>query len=178
MKKVSSNLLLTTILVVISLVVFSVVVYKIISDNERVDVQLDSCIDGDTVWFIVDGKREKVRLLGINTPESTNKIEEYGVMASDYTCNILQNANDIYLEFDNNSDYRDKYNRLLAYVFVDGNNLSELLLSEGLAEVKYIYADYKYINRLCQKQYQAYNNKLGIWNIYDYSKNYCYDKYF
>ena len=175
MKKVNRNLLIKIILVIISLVVFGIVVYKTIYIDEKVVVQLDSCIDGDTALFIVDEKREKVRLLGIDTPESTNKIEEYGVMASNYTCNILKSANYIYLEFDSNIDYRDKYSRLLAYVFVDGNNLSELLLKEGLAEVKYIYGDYKYIDRLCEKQFEAYNNKLGIWNIYDYSKNYCYN---
>lgn len=155
----------------IILVVF--ISYSIINKN-RIKVELDSCVDGDTAWFIIDGKRTKVRFLGIDTPESTTKIEDYGVDAGDYTCNSLINANDIYIELDSNSEKYDKYNRLLGYVFVDNNNLNELLLSNGLAEVKYVYADYKYIDRFCQIQYNAYKDKLGIWNSYDYTKNYCY----
>ena len=172
------NKVLKISLLIIGIVTFSIVVYKSIYDVEDIEVLLDSCVDGDTAWFIVDGKREKVRLLGIDTPESTTEKEEYGEEASKYTCDVLKSATSIYLEFDHNSDYRDKYDRLLAYVFVDGNNLSELLLAKGLAEVKYIYGDYKYIDRLCESQYEAYNKKLGIWNIYEYTLNYCYSNNF
>ena len=102
-------------------------------------------------------------------------MEEYGVDASNYTCSVLESANDIYIEFDNNSEEYDKYDRMLGYVFVDNNNLSELLLSKGLAEVKYIYGEYKYIDGLCNSQYEAYKSKLGIWGKYDYTDNYCYE---
>ena len=122
---------------------------------------------------MIDGEKTKVRLLGIDTPESTNYVEEYGVEASNYTCDMLENANDIYIEFESNSDRYDKYSRLLGYVFVDNNNLGELLLSKGLAEVKYIYGEYKYIDIFCDRQYEAYSSKLGIWEKYDYTDNYC-----
>lgn len=141
---------------------------------DKVEVKFVSCVDGDTARFIVNGKEEKVRFLGIDTPESTNTQEEYGMDASDYTCDMLKNAKNIYLEFDINSDRYDKYNRLLAWVFIDNNNLSELLLSLGYAEVKYIYGDYKYISNLCKAQENAYDNNLGIWSIdYNYKDNYC-----
>lgn len=143
-------------------------------DTNKIEVKLVDCIDGDTAKFIVNGKEEKVRFLGIDTPESTNTQEEYGMDASNYTCDMLKNADNIYLEYDTNSDRYDKYNRLLAWVFIDNNNLSELLLSKGYAEVKYIYGDYKYISDLCKTQKQAYNNSLGIWSIdYNYQDNYC-----
>lgn len=150
--------------------------YRIINNYGKVEIKLDKCIDGDTAWFIVEGKREKVRLLGIDTPESTNYIEEYGEEASNYTCDMLESVNHIYLEFDNNSEKCDKYDRLLGYIFVDDNSLNELLLREGYAEVKYIYGEYKYIDKLCEKQYEAYIEEKGIWNLYDYTNNYCYDK--
>lgn len=144
--------------------------------NHFVDnITLDSCIDGDTAWFIINGKKEKVRFLGVDAPEATKMVEEYGRDASDFTCNILSNANDIYIEYDSNSDVRDKYDRVLGWIFVDDNNLSELLVLNGLAEVKYIYGDYKYISDLCDAQYKAYSDRLMIWNLYNYSDNYCYD---
>ena len=145
--------------------------------NDRIEIQLIDCIDGDTAWFRVNDKKEKVRFLGIDTPESVHPngiVEDYGKEASDYTCNILKSATKIELEYDIKSDEYDKYGRLLAWIFVDNNNLSELLLSKGYAEVNYIYNDYKYLDNLCIVQYNAYQNKLGIWNSSNnYESNYC-----
>ena len=65
---------------------------------------------------------------------------------------------------------------MLAWVFVDGKNISELLLMNGYARVRYVYGDYQYIDSLCLKQEEAYNKKLGIWKIYEekeYQNNYC-----
>jgi len=161
-----------TIIIVLSLLLAVVFSFYL---EQKVKIQLVECIDGDTAWFMINGKKEKVRFLGIDTPESTNYIEEYGKEASDYTCNLLTNAESIYLEYDINSDRYDKYDRVLGYIFVDNNNLSELLLSNGYAKVYYIYGDYKYLDDLCKTQEYAYSNRLGIWNKeYDeYQKNYC-----
>ena len=162
-------------LIITVVIIVSYVFITNYNNMDRVEVKLVSCIDGDTARFIVNGKEEKVRFLGIDTPESTNTQEEYGMDASNYTCDMLKSTNNIYLEFDINSDRYDKYDRLLAWVFIDNNNLSELLLSKGYAEVKYIYGNYKYISDLCKVQKQAYNNNFGIWSIgYNYKDNYCF----
>ena len=112
---------------------------------KKLEVTLDKCVDGDTAWFNLDNERIKTRFLAINTPESTNKIEAYGKEASNYTCNMLTNAKKIEIEYDSNSDKFDKYDRHLVWVFVDDTLLQEKLLEEGLAEIKYIYGDYKYL---------------------------------
>ena len=165
--------LLKILFVLLLVIVVVVFIFLLINDNET--IKLVECIDGDTARFIINNKEEKVRFIGIDTPESTNFQEEYGIEASNYTCELLRNAENIYIEYDMNSSVRDKYNRVLGWVFVDGNNISELLLSKGYAEVKYIYDDYKYINNLCEVQKVAYSNKLGIWSIhsYNYADNYC-----
>lgn len=170
------KLIISVILVFIIILIVFIFFYSNY-DNKTV-IQLDECVDGDTAWFIIRGKREKVRFLGIDAPESVHPngvIEEYGIDASDYTCDMLKNAHYIYLEYDSNSDRYDKYDRVLGWVFVDNNNLSELLLSKGYAQVKYIYGDYKYVDRLCKVQEEAYHNHLGIWNSVNdtYQKNYC-----
>lgn len=115
---------------------------------KKLEVTLDKCVDGDTAWFNLDNERIKTRFLAINTPESTNKIEAYGKEASNYTCNMLTNAKKIEIEYDNNSDKFDKYDRHLVWVFVDDTLLQEKLLEEGLAEIKYIYGDYKYLDEI------------------------------
>lgn len=161
---------------VIGIIIFGIVVLNN-RDNGKIEVKLIRCIDGDTAKFKVNGKEEKVRFLGINTPESVHPngiVEEYGKEASNYTCSMLMNANNIYIEYDVNSEARDKYSRLLGYVYVDNNNLGELLLSKGYAEVKYVYGNYKYIDSYCNIQKQAYNERLGIWNNKNYEDNYCY----
>ena len=143
-------------------------------NNDRVEVSLLECIDGDTAKFLLSGKVIKVRFLGIDAPEISNL--EYGNMALDYTCDKLKSARNIYLEYDKNSDRYDKYNRVLAWVFVDDDNLNELLVKNGYAMVRYVYDDYLYVDNLCMAQEEAFQDKLGIWNVNDYSSNYCNKK--
>ena len=102
--------------------------YKPVSGSERFEVTLDQCVDGDTAWFDIDGKRTKVRFLYIDTPESTNQIEPYGKEASDYTKEQLSNANTIELELNNDGDSEDKYGRLLATII--------LIVSLSLMQIK------------------------------------------
>ena len=131
---------------------------------KKLEVTLDKCVDGDTAWFNLDNERIKTRFLAINTPESTNKIEAYGKEASNYTCNMLTNAKKIEIEYDSNSDKFDKYDRHLVWVFVDDTLLQEKLLEEGLAEIKYIYWDYKYLDEIKKVESTAKKNKVGMWS--------------
>lgn len=135
--------------------------------SERIDVTLSKCVDGDTAWFIKDGEKIKARFLAIDTPESTTTIEEYGKEASEYTCNLLTEASKIEIEYDSNSNKIDKYNRELVWVFVDGELLQEKVIENGLAEVAYLYGDYKYTNILKTAQEEAKNNHVGMWNEYN-----------
>lgn len=132
--------------------------------SERIDVTLNKCVDGDTAWFNLKNKQIKARFLAIDTPESTNKIEEYGKEASKFTCGLLNNASHIQIEYDDNSDKQDKYNRELVWVFVDEKLLQELVVKEGLAEVKYIYGNYKYLDQVNLALKEAKKNKLNLWS--------------
>lgn len=144
------------------------------STTTPVIVKLDRCVDGDTASFIIDGISTKVRMLAIDTPETvhpTQDVELYGKDASEYTCKSLTNAKEIIIEYDSGSTKKDKYNRDLVWVFVDGELLQETLVKIGYAEVKYIYGTYKYTERLYKVQEEAKNNKLGIWNENELSSN-------
>ena len=136
-------------------------------------VTLDKCIDGDTASFSFNGNVEKVRFIAVNTPESTSKVEFYGKEASEYTCDKLTNASIIELEYDPKSDKKDKYDRVLAWVYVDGNLLQKDLVENGYGEVAYIYDDYLYVDDLCTIQNNAYNNKIGIWSNSKREVGYC-----
>ena len=132
--------------------------------SARETVTLSKCVDGDTAWFYLNGKEIKTRFLAIDTPESTNKIEPYGKEASEFTCASLKNAKMIEIEYDENSEKLDKYDRHLVWVFVDNKLLQDLLVEEGLAEVKYLYGDYKYTDILLKREKIAKETKLNIWS--------------
>lgn len=128
------------------------------------EATLSKCVDGDTAWFVLNGKKIKARFLAIDTPESTNTIEEYGKEASYYTCDLLTNAQTIELEYDEASDKTDKYDRHLVWVFVDDELLQEKIVENGLGEVAYLYGNYKYTSKLNSAQVKAKEKKIGIWN--------------
>lgn len=133
-------------------------------------VRLDKCIDGDTAYFIYKGDSLKFRFLSIDTPEYTTKKEKYGKEASEYTCKELKQASKIEIEYENKSSKKDKYDRYLVYVFVDGELLQEKILYKGLADLKYDKDSYKYEDRLKQANNYAKENFLGIYSTKEYKE--------
>jgi len=132
-------------------------------------VTLNKCVDGDTAWFNLNNEVIKARFLAIDTPESTNEIEVFGKEASDFTCDALKHAGKIEIEYDENSDKLDKYERHLVWVFVDDILLQDLIIKEGLAEVDYLYGDYKYTEILKSSELVAKTNKIGMWQDSNYN---------
>jgi len=132
--------------------------------SDRYTVTLNKCVDGDTAYFNLNEEVIKTRFLAIDTPESTNEIEEYGKEASNFTCNALTNAKKIEIEYDENSDKTDKYKRDLVWVWIDDALLQETLLKEGLAEVKYLYGDYEYTAHLQEVETKAKTAKIKLWS--------------
>ena len=103
-------------------------------------------VDGDTFTVDFNGTEEKVRLIGVDTPESVHpdasKNTEAGTAASEYTKSLLT-GKDVTLEFD--VQERDKYGRLLAYAYVDGYMLNKKLLQDGYAVIATYPPNVKYL---------------------------------
>lgn len=132
-------------------------------------VTLSKCVDGDTIRILLDGDEEVhvARILAVDTPETdhpTIDVEYYGKEASEYTCDLVTNAKKIEIEYDENCSKKDLYNRLLVWVFVDGELLQKKLIENGYAKVAYVYDDYKYVNELEKAQEIASAKGIGIWN--------------
>lgn len=137
------------------------------SKQDRKEVQYIESIDGDTAKFKIDGKQITVRFLGIDTPETvhpTKGEEEYGKEASNYTKEILENAKKIEIEYDSNSSEKDKYERHLAWIWVDGILLQEKLIKNGLATTYMLQYNYKYAWILQEQEEKAKEEKMGIWS--------------
>ncbi len=129
--------------------------------------QVTRVVDGDTIKVSVGGKEETVRLIGINTPETVDPrkpVECFGPQASEEAKKILTGQS-INLESDSSQDSRDKYGRLLDYVFLaDGTNFDLFMIRQGFArEYTYKYP-YKYQQEFKLAQQQAMNEKLGLWS--------------
>jgi len=114
--------------------------------------------DGDTIKIILNKKIEKVRLIGIDCPER----DEKGFwQALNFTKRMVMHKN-VIIEYD--KEKRDKYGRLLAYVFLeDGRFLNEEILREGHARAILILPNSKYKERLKKAELEARKNKKGIW---------------
>lgn len=154
---------------IVLLILGAVLVYEYINDHLILEsndsVQLVRCVDGDTAKLSVDGKEETVRFLAVDTPETkhpTKGKQPFGEEASNMTCDLLTNAKEIKLEYES-SNKTDKYERILAWVWLDGTLLQQELIENGLAEVKYIYGDYKYTSKLQALQEEAKRGQVGIW---------------
>jgi len=117
-------------------------------------------VDGDTFVIDYNGTEEKVRLIGIDTPESVHPDSDRntaeGLTASDYTKSLL-NGKSVELEFD--VQERDKYGRLLAYACVDGYMLNKKLLQDGYAVIATYPPNVKYVDEF--KAITGYQGAFG-----------------
>lgn len=125
-------------------------------------------IDGDTIEVERAGVKDKVRLIGINTPETVDprrKVECFGREASNYAKQILSNQ-EVHLVFDESQEQRDKYGRLLAYIYLSDNSLFNLhMISAGYA-YEYTYKiPYLHQAEFKASEAQAKSKQLGLWSL-------------
>lgn len=90
--------------------------------------------DGDTITVDMNGTAETIRLIGVDTPEThkpNTPIQCFGQQASDFTTKTLTNTS-VRLEADPTNDNRDRYGRLLRYVYTqDGTLFNKILVEQG-----------------------------------------------
>ena len=148
------------------------------TENQNNVYEVVRVVDGDTVILNRDGQRTRVRLIGIDTPESvaedkSRNVKE-GKIASEYTKNLLENKK-VRLEFDD--EKRDVYERTLGYVFLDDEFINEKLLKEGMAKLYTKTTNQKYSERLKKAEEYARENKKGFWKDFYVNDPNLYIKY-
>lgn len=125
-----------------------------------VPCELERVVDGDTlIVHTPDGTRTRVRLTGINSPESVhpdeNRNSDEGRDASQFIKDLLEHVDTVYLEYD--VEKKDQYDRTLAYVWIDTGDtyimVNEIMLATDHAEPVYIEPNLKYANDF--KQYEG-----------------------
>jgi len=127
---------------------------------DKKPARVDRVVDGDTLDLDVGGREVKVRLLGIDTPEMTGPAKEFGAAAKRYAEGRVS-GRDVTLNLDEQAT-RDKYGRLLAYVYLGNEMLNEALVRDGQA-FAYRPVDCQFLDHFVQVEQQARTQKRGLW---------------
>lgn len=122
--------------------------------------------DGDTLSVTIDGNEERVRLIGINTPETgagSTSEQCFGEEASQRMKNLAQ-GKQVALEYDESQGIRDTYGRLLAYVYLeDGQMLNRKMIADGYAYEYTYMTPYAYRSEFRELQNIAKLSGRGLW---------------
>ena len=150
---------------------------KLAAENQPGLVSVSRFIDGDTIAVSMQGTVEKVRLIGVDTPEThkpNTPVQCYGPAAAAHT-KILIGSHRVRLESDSLSTDRDRYNRLLRYVYLpDGTSVNEDLINNGYA-FYYPYFPFTKAEQFSALQASAKANFKGLWgNCNTIKKGQCY----
>ncbi|HEU5187948.1 MAG TPA: thermonuclease family protein, partial [Candidatus Saccharimonadales bacterium] len=121
--------------------------------------------DGDTITVDMNGTLERIRMIGVDTPEThdpNTPVQCYGPEASDFTKQTLLQKT-VRLEADPTNDNRDRYNRLLRYVYLeDGSLYEETLISQGYG-FAYLSFPFQKTDHFATLQAIAQDEKRGLW---------------
>ncbi len=148
---------------------FSIFKYKpvnIVQNTVGTFYKVDRVIDGDTIVLQMDSGLEKVRLIGINTPETVDPrrpVECFGKEASNKMKDLVE-GKIVKLEYDDTQGTRDTYQRLLGYIYLeDGQMVNRKMVADGYAYEYTYMTPYKYQKEFRELQNFAKNEKRGLW---------------
>jgi len=126
-----------------------------------------SVVDGDTIKISMGGKQETLRLIGIDTPETVDPrkpVQCFGKEASNKAKELLSGKK-VRIEKDSTQDERDKYNRLLAYIYrEDGLFYNKYMVEQGYAHEYTYNTPYKYQAEFKVAEKSARENQRGLWS--------------
>ena len=124
---------------------------------------VERVIDGDTIKVRIGDGIETVRYIGVDTPETvhpTRGVEPYGKAASAFNRALVAGRR-VRLEFD--VERRDRYGRLLAYVYVDSLFVNAELLRRGYAQLMTVPPNVRHVDEFVRLQKAARAAGEGLW---------------
>ena len=124
-------------------------------------------VDGDTIWVDNNGQRLKIRMIGLDTPETVDPrkpVQCFGLEASVQAKTIL-GGQSVYLETDPSQDTIDRFGRTLAYVWIESGRLFNLdMIADGFA-FEYTYdLPYRYQVDFKAAENDARTQERGLWS--------------
>lgn len=123
-------------------------------------------VDGDTLTLNMGGKTETLRLIGMDTPETVDPRKPVQCFAKEASAKAKEMLMEkkVKIEADPSQGERDKYDRLLRYIFFeDGTSYNKLMIEEGYAHEYTYNTPYKYQSEFKAAEKSARENKRGFW---------------
>lgn len=121
--------------------------------------------DGDTIMVDMNGVEEKIRFIGVDTPETKDPrkaVQCFGKAASEFTKGLI-GTQQVRLESDQLNTNRDRYNRLLRYVYLpDGTLVNGKIIEEGYG-FAYTGFPFSKMDEFKQLQVTAREQNKGLW---------------
>lgn len=123
-------------------------------------------VDGDTIEVYQDNQIKKVRLIGVNTPETVDPrkdVQCYGLEASLYLKKEIEGKK-VTLESDPTQQNKDTYGRDLRYVILNGENINKKIIENGYG-FEYTYkVPYKFQEEFKIAEENARSDQKGLWD--------------
>lgn len=123
-------------------------------------------VDGDTIKVDMNGRMETIRLIGMDTPETHDPrkaVECYGMAAAAYTKQLI-GTGPVRLEADQLSTNRDRYNRLLRYVYTSDNKLVEAEVIKNGYGFAYVSFPFTKLDEFRGYEKDAREQSKGLWS--------------
>lgn len=138
---------------------------KVAEKNQPGLYRVTTFTDGDTVSVDMNGTTEKVRFIGVDTPETHDprkSVQCFGQKAADFTKNLI-GSNRVRLEADPTNTNRDRYNRLLRYVYLpDGTLVNAEIIKKGYG-FAYTFFPFTKLEEFRAYEKTARDGNLGLW---------------
>ena len=120
--------------------------------------------DGDTIEVVgPDGDHDRVRLLGVDTPETKHPTEPVGCFGPEATAYTTHRLAGRSVRLESDVETRDQYGRRLAYVIVDGERFNDELLRRGYAELLVIDPNHAHARTMLRAELEAKRDGRGLW---------------
>lgn len=132
--------------------------------SEKMLYKVIRIVDGDT--YVIqdnDGTKEKIRIIGADTPETKHPKkgkEPYGPEATNFAKRYLSNKL-VNLKFEKGK--RDRYKRILAHVYVNGIHFNKMLIDSGMAKTSFYAPNYDFKEAFKKAENKAIASKTGMW---------------
>ena len=133
--------------------------------GQRLDGRVTKIVDGDTIHVLIGNRREKIRYIGVDTPETHKPgtpVQCYGRAASAFNARLLAGRR---VELRTDAETRDRYGRLLAYVYrrPDGLFVNAELVRRGFATILTIPPNVAHAEEFLRLQRAAREAGRGLW---------------
>jgi micrococcal nuclease len=134
--------------------------------RQRLDARVVKIVDGDTIHVLIGSRREKIRYIGVDTPETHKPgtpVQCYGRAASAFNARLLAGRR---VELRTDAETRDRYGRLLAYVYrrPDGMFVNAELVRRGFATILTIPPNVAHAEEFLRLQRAAREAGRGLWS--------------